>query len=127
MKTLSIRGTVFSGSGEGTKFTEFSWAKKQITEKLGFKAYPGTLNLRITEDTYKLKALRNAKEIEILPPKGFYRGKCFKAAIDGVKCAIIIPEIPNYPENMLEIVAPLNLRERFKLKDGDTVEVTIML
>lgn len=127
MKTLCIKGTVFSGSGEGTRFTEFSWVKRQIAEKLGFKAYSGTLNLRIMEDAYKLKALRNAKAIEILPPKGFYRGKCFKAAIDSVKCAIIIPEIPNYPENMLEIVAPLNLRERFKLKDGDTVKVTIML
>jgi riboflavin kinase len=44
-----------------------------------------------------------------------------------LKCAIIVPEVENYPENVIEVIAPVNLREKFKLKDGDMVEVRIML
>jgi riboflavin kinase len=42
-----------------------------------------------------------------------------------VKCAIIVPEIASYPSDMLEIIAPVNLREKLSLKDGDTLEVKV--
>jgi riboflavin kinase len=44
-----------------------------------------------------------------------------------VKCAIVIPDVPNYPEDVLEIVAPVNLREKLQLKDGDHVEIEVTL
>jgi riboflavin kinase len=66
--------------------------------------------------------------MEISPPKGFCRGKlaetCF---IDNLKCAIIKPEVENYPQDVIELMAPINLRKTFKLKDGDTVEVKITI
>lgn len=128
MKTLHIKGRVFSGSGEGTKFTELPWVKKQITEKLGFTPHPGTLNMKLIGNHAKLELLKKAQTIEILPEKGFCKGKLFNAILmNEIKCAIVVPEIENYPENILELVAPINLREKLSLKDGDIVQLKIML
>jgi riboflavin kinase len=126
---LQVKGKVFSGSGEGAKFIQLPWVKTQIAEKLGFIPYPGTLNIKITEGSREFeKLLKKEKMTEILPAKGFCRGRCFKAILmDNLKCAIIVPEIPNYAENIIEVIARVNLREKLKLKDGDVVEVQIAI
>lgn len=128
MATLLVKGKVFSGSGEGAKFIQLPWVRKQIAEKLGFTPYAGTLNIKTTGGSRELKLLKDEKAIEISPIEGFCRGRCFKAILIGnLKCAIIVPEIPNYPENTVEIIAQVNLREKFKLKDGDVIEVKIVI
>jgi riboflavin kinase len=124
---LHVRGKVFSGSGEGARFIEIPWVRRQITEKLGFIPYPGTLDIKLAEGIVRFKLLKKAKTIEILPARGFCRGRCFNACfMDTLKCAVIIPEVENYPEDVLEVIASINLREKFKLKDDDIVDVQIM-
>ncbi|NWF87389.1 CTP-dependent riboflavin kinase [Candidatus Bathyarchaeota archaeon] len=128
MKTSHIKGKVISGSGEGAKFTELPWVKEQIVEEVGFTPYLGTLNVKVTEPSLLKRLLENAKWIEISPVNGFCRGKIVKAHfMDNLECAIIIPEVGNYPEDVIELIAPINLRKKFKLRDGDTVEVKIPL
>jgi len=127
-KSLIIKGEVFSGSGEGTKYVELPWVKEQITTELGFTPYPGTLNIKLAEKDIILKnLLKKLKSVEILPEEGFCRGRCFKAFFRDIKCAIVLPEIAEYPKNVVEIVAPVNLREKFCLKDGEMVEVKIVV
>jgi riboflavin kinase len=128
-KTVYVHGKVFSGSGEGAKFIQLPWVKKQITQKLGFTPYPGTLNIKLKEGNVNLKELlKKAEAIEISPSEGFCRGKCFEAYfMDELKCAIVIPGVMNYPADVIEVMAPINLRENFRLKDGDTVIVKIIL
>jgi len=129
LSTLCITGKVFSGKGEGANFIRLPWVRKQITEKLGFIPHSGTLNIKLTEESFKLKnLLKRAKAIEITPARGFCRGKCFKAYLrDNVECAIVIPEAVNYPKDVIEVVAPVNLRETLHLDDGDIVKVKIVL
>lgn len=129
LKAVRLKGKIFSGSREGTKFTELPWAKKEITEKLGFVPYPGTLNIKITDKGLNLKNLLEKISWTEIPPVGDYcRGKLADAYFIGdLKCAIVIPEVENYPEDVIELIAPINLREKFKLKDGDTAEVKIKL
>ncbi|MCK4439565.1 CTP-dependent riboflavin kinase [Candidatus Bathyarchaeota archaeon] len=129
MKTLSIKGSVSSGKGEGAKFIQLSWVKERITEKLGFTPYPGTLNLKLAKEEIRRRGLlENTKAIEISPAEGFSRGKCFKAKLtDDLDCAVIIPEVPNYPEDVIEIMAPTNLRDKLNLRNGDSVEIKILL
>lgn len=129
MEAFSVKGTVFSGKNEGVKFIKLSWVREQIMEKLGFAPYLGTLNIKLTKnDSAKLKrTLKKAKSIEISPAEGFCRGRCFKAHLGNIKCAIVIPEIAEYPEDVLEIIAPANLRKKLQLEDGDKVEVKIFL
>jgi len=120
---------VFSGKGEGAKFIKLPWVKKQITEKLGFTPHPGTLNIKLTRESLKLRTLLGKTgAIEISPAAGFHRGRCFKAyLINNLKCAVVIPETPDYPRDIIELIAPINLREKLQLRDGDYVEVKILL
>jgi len=128
LKALCVKGLVFSGKAEGEKFIKLLWVRTQIKEKIGFDPYNGTLNLRLANgDSLKLdKVLKTAKSIEISPEIGYYPGKCFKARMKrSIQCAAIIPQIPNYPKNVLEIIAPFNLRERLHLRDNDTAEIVL--
>jgi len=128
LKTLLLKGEVFSGKGEGAEFIKLPWVRKQIKEKLGFTPYLGTLNIRLTERSVILKnLLKNAQGIEITPAEGFHRGVCFKAYLMGLECAVVIPEVQDYPENTLEVVAPTKLREHLKLKDGSIIEIKVLL
>jgi riboflavin kinase len=128
LKTLDFEGHVFSGKGEGAKFVMLPWVKAQMTEKLGFTPYSGTLNIKLTEKSVSLKKLLGkAKSMEILPAEGFGCGRLFKAFLENLPCAVVVPEIANYPEDVVEVVASVNLREKLQLKDGDAVKIKILL
>jgi riboflavin kinase len=129
LKSFFVKGKVFSGKGEGAEFLKLRWVRKQIKEKLGFTPHLGTLNIKLSENYSDTKdLLKRIKGMTIMPTNGFCRGKCFRAYVmDGVECAIVIPEVEDYPEDLMEIVAPVNLREKLELKDGDTIKVRILL
>jgi riboflavin kinase len=128
LRSLVLDGKVVSGRGSGRKYLELQWVKQQIEEKLGFTPYPGTLNLTLSkESTQRKRLLSKAKSIEISPAEGYCVGILFEATINGLNCGIVVPQVAGYPENVLEIIAPLYLREVLKLKDGDAVSVTISL
>lgn len=124
-----VKGRIVSGFGKGAYFTALSWVRQQIMEKLGFAPYPGTLNLKLTGEYIEIrKMLENAKAIEILPERGYCGGKCFRVYTEhDVACAVVLPCVKNYPKDVLEIIAPSNLREKLKLNDGDELEVWIAL
>jgi len=126
VKTLCFSGKIFSGKGEGAKFVTLAWVRKQIRKELGFEPYPGTLDLRITgEDTRRKKPLLEGG-VTILPPKGFCRGRLFRACFKTeLECGVVVPEVAGYPEDVIEIIAPENLREKFHLSDGDKVEIEV--
>jgi riboflavin kinase len=121
-----VKGEIFSGRGEGAKFMELAWVKEQMEEKLGFTLFPGTLNVKLTTNSVKMgKLLKKRAGVEILPASGYCRGRLFKAKLNGVECAVIVPEVVGYPENIVEVVAPVNLREKLCLLDGSRVEVEV--
>jgi riboflavin kinase len=123
---ITFKGTVFSSNGEGQKFISLPWAKRQIQEKLGFTPYSGTLNVRLTKESVRQKKLlKKAEEFEISPEKGYCTGTLIEAQMEGLKCGIVLPQVPNYPQDVLEVIAPRNLREHFKIEDGDEVCVTV--
>jgi len=129
LKTINLHGTVISGKGEGENFLKLTWVRQQIQEKLGFTPYPGTLNLKLDKESIKLnKTLQKEKSVEIVPREGFRRGKCFKAHIaSSINGVVVFPEVANYPKNIIEIIAPVNLREKLQIKNGDSVEIKIKL
>ncbi len=128
MRKVILRGRVFSGGRAGSLFVNLPWAKKQFEDKLGFTPYPGTLNLKLSSRT-DIRELRSAtKGIKIKPPEGFHEGRCFKALIlEKLWGAVVVPEIPKYPHDLLEVLAPVNLRETLGLKDGMEIEVIVWL
>jgi riboflavin kinase len=126
LPTHLFEGIVFSGKGEGKKFISLPWVKKQIQENLGFTPFDGTLNIRLTtKNSAKKQLLKKAFQKCINPEKGYCPGYLVKAQIENTEAAIVIPQIPNYQDDILEIIAPEYLREKLKLIDGSHVVVKI--
>jgi len=128
VRKMILEGRVFSGGGIGSFFINLSWVRSQIKEKLGFNPYPGTLNLQLLPGT-DVKELRDTtKGIKIKSSEGFHEGRCFKALImEKLWGAVVVPDVPKYPHDLLEILAPVNLRETLGLKDGVDIEVIVWL
>jgi riboflavin kinase len=128
VKKLNFDGKVFSGRGSGEKFLRLPWVQTQIKEKVGFNPFLGTLNIKLSEGSTKLRrALEEKPFSRIYPAEGYKSGMLFKASIDDSECAVVIPEVEGYPTNILEIIAPVNLRTAFKIRDGDEITVSVCL
>ena len=126
-----IKGSVVEGMGEGQYYVTQPGYMKQFMEKLGFKPYEGTLNVKLLPtEHYKLETLRNGRTIDIM---GFERNgrtfgdvHCIPASIQNVGCAVVLPRRSHY-EDVLEVVCKYHLRRTLSLDDGDEIEVRIHL
>jgi len=126
MPQLTFVGIVFSGTGKGKRFVQLPWVKRQIEENLGFSPYGGTLNLRLSKaETEKRRLLDVAEGVRVVPEQRFYPGKLFLAEIDAQRCAVVLPIVPNYPVDILEVIAPDCLRNKLGLADGSFVVTTV--
>ena len=120
MPSLSLRGVIVlegivtSGLGEGYLFMSMEHYKKEIKNKLGFDAYPGTLNLKIKEDQFislkkfnpiKIKGCKKNNEV-------FGGISCYKAKINNINGALIIPDINKHKKDIIEFIAPFNLKSK---------------
>jgi riboflavin kinase len=92
--------------------------------------FPGTLNLRLLKGSSRIRDMLN--KIPAIQISGFCdgqrtfgRGKCYPAKVKDIDAAIVIPERTHYPEDLIEIIAPVRLRDALDLKDGDKVLITI--
>jgi len=128
-KTTRIEGTVVKGVGDGRFYLSMPEYKTQIRKNLGFTPFEGTLNISIAEQGKKTDLIAS-RGIEI---GGFFSkgrtlgaAKCFKCLVNGKqKGAVIIPLRSHYGSNVLEIIAPINLRQKFHLKDGSRIWVDV--
>jgi len=128
-RVLTIKATVFSGLSEGSYYMNVEGYRKQFRAKLGFDPFPGTLNMRVTRDS--MGSRRELENHPSVPIDGFadkertYGGaRCYLITVAGkVQGAIVVPIRAHYGEDVIEIIAPENLRKSLRLKDGDVVEV----
>ncbi len=127
---LEITGKIVSGAGEGAFFTRIDWVLQQCKEKLGFKPFPGTLNLEVaSDDLSKIANLDQGKGIELnSPDPEFCNAKAFPVKLGKINAAIIMPEekVRIHAENIIEIIAPLNIKTTLNVKDGALLNIVIL-
>ncbi len=128
---LKFVGTVFKGMGEGGYYISRPGYKAQFQEKLGFKPFPGTLNLRLSGETQEDQR-RQLQLLSGILVEGFTEGgrtygpvKCFRAEIGKEKGAALAIERTHYDYTVLEVIAPVNLRRSLGLADGSKCEVVV--
>jgi riboflavin kinase, archaea type len=128
---LSFHGAVFTGLKEGGYYVSMKGYAESFSRILGFEPYPGTLNLRLTDEAMigQRRRLDLLKGIEIpgfSDEKRSYGGvKCFRAKIAGKHPgAVLAIERTHHDSSVLEVISPVNLRRFLGLKDGD--ECTVM-
>ena len=128
-KDWVIAGKIIGGAKQGAFFTQLEWFQEQCDQKLGFKPYRGTLNLEITGEYLPIVESLNREEgIEIISPDPkFCNAKAFRVSLGEISGAIIMPDekVRVHPKNIIEIVAPMEIKASLNVADGDFISVVI--
>jgi len=124
-----LKGKVITGLGEGQYYISLEGYRAQFCEKLGFDPYPGTLNVKLDPQSIELRK-RVSGDIRIsgftAQNRTFGSGSCFNVRISDIRGAVITPERTHYPEDIIEVIAPVNLREHLNVEDGSTIDVEVI-
>ena len=125
----TLNGRVVTGLGEGQYYISLDGYRKQFIEKLRLDPYPGTLNIKLDTGSIEFRKRIN-ESIRIMgfsdQNRTFGNGSCFRIRISGIEGAVITPERTHYPDDIIEIIAPVNLRDQLNLKDGNNVNVEVL-
>jgi riboflavin kinase len=129
-KGYILSGTVVSGIGEGKYYMSLEPYKQQFKTHLGFEPYPGTLNIRLPASGLPVR--KKIDSLGWIRIKGFSTdgrtfgdAKCLPCRIDDIPCGIVVPGRTHYPEDIIEVIAPVALRRKLGVEDTDTVTVEV--
>lgn len=114
--------------GEGAFFTRTDWARNGFLALVGIDPWPGTLNL-VLEDAEARRIWHRIKAggglLLPAPEAKWCDARLFPACLDsGLSVAVVLPDIPDYPEDRLELIAAISLRQTLGLSDGDGLELS---
>ena len=131
LKNWIIAGKVVSGAGEGAYFTRINWVQEQCAAKLGFKPFAGTLNLELASEYLPIiESLNREDGIELISPDPkFCNAKVFPVSLGEISGALIMPDekVRIHAKNIVEIIAPLNIKSSLNVSDGDLISIAIKL
>ncbi len=115
--------------GEAAGFTRLDWVRTRLLALTGIDPYPGTVNLTLSRktDLERWNDWRRMPGSTIEPADAaFCRARCYPVRIAGrVLGAIVLPEVPAYPHDKVELVAALPLREHLSLDEGASLGVEL--
>jgi riboflavin kinase len=128
---MILSGRVVTGIGEGSYYMSQTHYIREFEKEVGFTPYPGTLDIRLERDSAWLKDTLTrlpSKEVPGFETKerAFGPVKFFPAKLRKLEVAIVLP-LRSHHTDILEIIAPKNLRRAFGLKDGDPVQVEVVV
>ena len=132
---VTIRGKVVTGLGEGRYYISREGYRKAFSRLLGFDPFPGTLNIEVDPvDREKVAELKDMDGLMVAEfqseGRTFGAVKCFRAQLRvearqaEVDAAAIFP-LRSHHTHVIELIAPLGLREKLSLADGADVQVTL--
>lgn len=117
----AISGRLVRGLGQAAAFTRLGWVRRHFIDAAGIDPHPGTVNLQVLDehlpDWESLRALPG--EPMESPDAGYCSARSYPVRIDGrMPGAIVLPQVPDYPQHKLEFVAALPVRQRLALAEG---------
>jgi HAD superfamily hydrolase (TIGR01509 family) len=127
MHTRSFTGRVRTGAGQGAGFTSLGWVRDAFRRQFGIDPYPGTLNVQpdTPDDQAAFQALRAGPPVIVRGEEGACNARCFPVRLaDRYPAAVVLPEVDGYPDDRVELVAALPLREHLRLRDGNRVTIS---
>jgi riboflavin kinase len=128
---IKIKGVVVDGIGEGAYYVDVYADRFQ--KALGFEPYSGTLNVRVSTDEAR-KAISHMRHTPPQVVPGFtHEGRtfgdviCYRVKVnEKIEAAIVIAQRTHHSEDILEVIAPFNIRKKLKLAVNDPVTLTII-
>jgi riboflavin kinase len=135
---MIFHGQVKPGFGTGAFYVQLPHYHVGFTELLRKAPYPGTLNVLFSEKNY----LELAKVLEPLNPliisgkrgadQGDWRIQCYCTRIwstaekENVKALLLRFSRPDHKKEIIEFVSHYHLREKFHLKDNDSIKFKLI-
>ncbi|MDD5171578.1 MAG: DUF120 domain-containing protein [Candidatus ainarchaeum sp.] len=127
---LEIEGTIVKGLGEGKYYLSLDGYRKAIKQRLGFYPFPGTLNVKMDEDERWKKQQLIQMEPVIIP--GFRDKKrtygdlfAYRCRAGGLECIVVVPMRTHHGPDVIEIIAPVDLKKTLRKKDGGRLKVVL--
>lgn len=126
-----MTGVIFSDLGQAASFMALDWVKAALTESLKFAPFPATLNVRpkSPEDMLLWEAVQREFEgIAVAPSSAdFCSARLYRVEVCGsgeglagsLRAAVLLPKVPGYPKDKIEIVAPVRIKDALGVNDGD--------
>jgi CTP-dependent riboflavin kinase len=128
-KRWVLTGRIVGGVKRAAYFTQLVWVQEQCMEKLGFRPYPGTLNLEILEEGLSiLEELRKEEGEKLIPSDpNFCTARVLPVSLGSEKGAIIIPaeDVQVHGKKIVEIIAPRRLKDVLNVNDGSLLTIVI--
>lgn len=108
------------------------WVQNALRESLGFVPYPATLNLKVESEPERalwLAIKSQLKGIDIPAPNhSFCEARCFLVKIEGQQPgAVLLPAVGDYPDDKIEVIAPVRLKDRLGVRDGDRITLEFLV
>lgn len=129
--SIELEGTIVSGLGEGKYYLSIRGYTKQFEELLDFAPYPGTLNIKLADESAAARVrLDNIAPVYISSFKTSNRTyggiKSYVASIGGIDGAIIVPDRSHYHNDIIETIAPVSIKKTLKIDNGDPIKVVVI-
>lgn len=131
-ETIILEGEVVSGLFQGAYYISKEGYQRQIIHKLGFEAFPGTLNVKIKEEEYnKRQKLERGPSIRLEgfkdEERAFGAARVYPCIInDEEEGAMIVAERSSHDYSVMEIISPQYLRRKMELADGDKIKLAFL-
>lgn len=128
-----MTGVIFSDLGVASSFMALDWVQEALKESLGFTPFPATLNVRPRTQADAEVWQRQRAESAGVPLQsahgGFCNARLYPVEIAGerkVAAAVLLPEVADYPDDKIEIVAPMRLKDHLGVGDGDALTLEFL-
>jgi riboflavin kinase, archaea type len=124
---MELSGVIESGAGKGAYFTQVDWVVKQCENKLHMTPFPGTLNVRIDDETVpQLREFLRLADVELVTDDpSFCAARVKKVMVSGIAAAVMLPseDVRIHDNRTIELIAACNLKGRLGVRDGDTITI----
>ncbi|MEW5725918.1 MAG: DUF120 domain-containing protein, partial [Thermodesulfobacteriota bacterium] len=104
------------------------WVVDQFERAMGFKPFPGTLNVRVLEpDLPALKVFFAEKDFELVPENpAFCTAWLKKVRVNGAPAAAVFPseDVKAHGGEIIELISGKHFKDTQGWKDGDRVTIT---
>jgi riboflavin kinase, archaea type len=126
---ISLDGIVTTGLGQGAQFMAIPWVRDAVRRLIGFDPYPGTLNVKLLDAgmVAAWRQIQGGPALRLAPPPPEECGaRLFRIAVaPDIAAAIIVPDTTRHAADLIELLAPIHVRSRLGLRDGDHVTMRV--
>jgi riboflavin kinase len=132
----TVAGTVTDGMGEGKHYISLDGYQRQFEDRLGYVPYPGTLNVAVDEEDVHIRdrVMETVEGIRIDEwsddERTYGAATCYPVTIDARddcydRAHVLVPDRTHHDDQIVEIIAPVELRAELSITAGSEVSLRV--